>query len=146
MKIKFDGFYETTRPMEAQVNKICLRNRPLAWKVSRSRRQNAYTATEGNNYKTAAVADDDIPAYCIGRRVSKRNAVLEKYEDVVVPLPATKELKVAQPNNVISQNLKEVLKKNGKITVNKDGLLCRKVPIDGAVRIFVFEHYGGSLL
>lgn len=59
--------------------------------------------------------DKNIPAFCSDGQMSKLNIVFKKYEDDVGPSPTTKELIDIQENDVMWQNLKEVLKKNGNI-------------------------------
>lgn len=57
-----------------------------------------------------------------------------------------KQLMEAQASDVLCQNFKEVLRKDGRITVNEDGLLCRKVPTDEAIQILVSESFRRTLL
>lgn len=70
----------------------------------------------------------------------------EEREGEAGPLPTTQELMEAQTSDMLCQNLKEVLKKDGKITVNEDELLCRDALTDGAVQFVVPERYRKTLL
>lgn len=40
----------------------------------------------------------------------------------------------AEGNDVLFQNLKEVLRKDGRVTVNEEKLLCRKAPTDEKIQ------------
>lgn len=71
-----------------------------------------------NKTERMADVDDNVPAYHIVGQISKPKLVSEKNEDEVDSTLTTEELTDAQTNDLLCQNFKEVLKKNGTITVN----------------------------
>lgn len=67
-------------------------------------------------------------------------------EDEVGPLLTSEEIEDAQENDLLSQNLKKILRKEGAIVVDEDRLLCRGAPTDEVVQIVAPEYYRKSLL
>lgn len=69
---------------------------------------------------------DDSLVYCIVGQISKLNIVRVEKLDKVGPLTSINELIEARANDMLCQNLNVVLKMDETITVNKNGLLCKK--------------------
>lgn len=90
--------------------------------------------------------EDSIQTYCIVGQVSEPNDALKINEKVVELLPTTKKRRDEQAKNKLFQNLGQILKRAGTITADKDGLLCRKALIDGAVKIVVPQCYKRTIL
>lgn len=67
--------------------------------------------------KGIAGGEDIIPAFCIVGRISKPNTVCKEGEDEVKPFTSTKEIKKARANDMLFQNLKQVLEREGTITI-----------------------------
>lgn len=55
--------------------------------------------------------------------MGRSNMVYKKSENEIGPLPTAREMSDAQGSGLLCQNLKEVLKKGGTITVTDDELL-----------------------
>lgn len=58
----------------------------------------------------------------------------------------TEEMSQAQASDVVSQNLKEVLKKDAALPVNYDGLLSRSSLTDGVIEMSVPTKYQRKIL
>lgn len=99
-----------------------------------------------NETKRIANIDVDISKICIFEQISNANTVSERSANKVGPLPPRNKLMKAQVNDVFCQILKEVLKEDGTITVNEDGLLCREAPTKVAIQTIVPKRYSGALL
>lgn len=56
------------------------------------------------------------------------------------------DMKDAQGNDALSQNFKEVLKKDGLLTAREIGLLCKKALTDGEIQDVVSGQYRRTLL
>lgn len=61
-------------------------------------------------------------------------------------MPTSKKLMKRQANDVLSQNLKEELRKDGTVTINEDGLRCRPAPTDGSILIIVLGCYRSTII
>lgn len=90
--------------------------------------------------KEIADVYDDILAYCIIGQISKSSLVSIGNKDKVGPVPTTKELSKAQTSYMLCENLEELLKEDGTMTINDAGLLCRKAPVDRTIQISVPER------
>lgn len=87
-----------------------------------------------------------MPAYYIAGHIDESNTGSLVAENEIGLLLTSMELMNAPENDPLCQKLKELLKKDGSMTVEKDGLLCRKAPTYGAIQITVPERYRRTLL
>lgn len=87
-----------------------------------------------------------ILQYCTAGQICIPSTVFEPDGDNVRPLFDTKKKTDSQANVVLSQNLKEILKKHKKIAVNEEKLQYRRARADNAIKIIVCKPYRRVLL
>lgn len=90
--------------------------------------------------------DDDNPAFRIVGQISKYNIVSNVNEGMVELFSIAIKVRDPKAVNVLRQSLKDVLQKDGTLTVSDDELLCRKSPTDKAKQIIVLYRYRRTLL
>lgn len=100
------------------------------------------------SHKTKEVADvdEDISAYFIFGPICNPNTKSKENKDTVGLLPTTKDLMEEQPNDLLGQNFKEVLRKDRTTIVNEGELHCRKASTDGAIQIVVSNRYRTTIV
>lgn len=96
--------------------------------------------------KESADVKDNLSTYCFVGRINKPKTGLKKNEEKEEPLPTTKKLMRTQGNDALSSNHKEMLMKDGTISINENELACKKAPTDGTIQIIVSECYGKNIL
>lgn len=81
------------------------------------------TASEEENEN--ADFDDGISTHYSAWQISTFDKASKPNEKAVEPPPIAAKIEEARANIKLWQNLKEILKRDGTITVNKTELLCR---------------------
>lgn len=96
--------------------------------------------------KEIADVDRASPADCIDGQINKSATVLIGNEDTVVLTTTTRVLNKVQGNDMLCQNINEILKKDGTIIMNEDGLLCGKALTGGVLQNIDLDLYTRTIL
>lgn len=87
----------------------------------------------------SAYVVNEIPSYgVVAQMFEARSSTATPLEEVE-SLPTTVQLMKAQAREVLCRNLKEVVKKNRDLKVNENGLLCRRAPLYGAIKVILHK-------
>lgn len=90
--------------------------------------------------------DDKIPTHCIlGQETDSKVATEDLWSDMVTVLISKKILE-AQINDVYCQSVAQLISTDARFTIDDEGVLYRRTPIDGVREVIVLETYLRAML